>query len=220
MDNIVAIDGPAGSGKSTVAKLLATKIGYNYIDTGAMYRGLTLKAIREGVDLNDEQALTLLAESTELDITDSKSGGIKVMLDGKDVAGLIRTPELTKHVAYVAKVKGVREKMVGCQRSIAARNRCVFEGRDIGTVVFPNAMYKFYIDAELSERVARRCKEMQANGIETSYDELAKDLRIRDHKDMSREIGPLKKAEDAIYIDTTNLSINEVVEKLAGYIKI
>jgi len=215
----VAIDGPAGSGKSTIARLLAQRLEYNYIDTGALYRALTLKAIRQGIDLDDEDALTGLAEETRLDIEDNGSDGMKVMLDNEDVTHLIRTPELTSNVSYVAKVSGVREKMLRCQHGIGGRGRCVFEGRDIGTVVFPDARYKFYLDAEFAERVSRRYKELKQEGVDSSYEEVARDLRIRDHKDMSRDVAPLKKAEGAHYIDTTNMSISESVEKLADFIK-
>lgn len=219
MDSIIAIDGPAGSGKSTMAKLLAKQLSFHYIDTGAMYRALTLKALREGVDLNNERALSSLAEKTELDIINDAEGNLQVRLDGADVTSSIRTPELTNNVAHVARVGAVREKMKERQREIAKRKRCVFEGRDIGTVVFPDAQYKFYLDADFEERVNRRHKELREAGQEVSHEDISKDLKIRDHKDMSREIAPLKRAEDAIYVDTTNMAIDEVVDKLAGYIK-
>jgi len=218
LDDIVAIDGPAGSGKSTVAKLLAGRLGYTYVDTGAMYRALTLKALREKLDLNNEDELTKLAQRTELDIVTDPSDNTIAMLDNNDVSSLIRTPELTSNISYIAKVKGVRERMRESQRRIASRGKCVFEGRDIGTVIFPNAKYKFYLDAEFAERAKRRHKEMLGKGYKTSYEEVAKDLKIRDHKDMNREIAPLKRAEDAVYIDTTNMSITEVVDKLAVHI--
>jgi len=220
LDNIIAVDGPAGSGKSTIAKLLAKQLGFHYIDTGAMYRAFTLKAINKGLDLTKEQALSLLAAETEIDIINDPEGELKVMLDGEDVASLIRTPELTKNVAHVARVEGVREKMKERQHEIAARRNCVFEGRDIGTVVFPEAKYKFYLDADFNERVSRRFKELKERSQEIVHEEISKDLKIRDHKDMSRQIAPLKRAEDAVYIDTTNMDINEVVDKLASYIKV
>lgn len=218
MADIIAIDGPAGSGKSTVAKLLAEKIGYSYIDTGAMYRALTLKALRKAVDFSDEAQLSALSESTELDIISDDSGNIAVMLDGENVASYIRTPELTEKVFYIAKVGAIRFKMKDIQRRIGRRGKSVFEGRDIGTVVFTDAAYKFYIDADFSERVRRRHEELVAKGTPTTLDEVSKDLKIRDHKDMTREIAPLKIADDAVVIDTTNLTISQAVERIAGYI--
>ena len=218
MADIIAIDGPAGSGKSTVAKLLAKKIGYAYIDTGAMYRALTLKALREAVDLNDEEKLSKLFNSTELDIISDKTADIAVMLDGENVTSLIRTPELTEKVAYIARVAAVREKMKDMQRKIGARGESVFEGRDIGTAIFPEAKYKFYVDADFDERSRRRHKELVEKGIDISLDEVSRDLQTRDHKDMTRKIGPLKIADDAMRIDTTNMAIDEAVDKIAGYI--
>src|SRR3989338_5720232 len=144
-DNIIAVDGPAGSGKSTIAKLLAKRLSYTYIDTGAMYRALTLKALRENINLKDGNALIDAAEKTNLDITNDKNGSLKVFLEGEDVTGLIRTPELTEKVSYLAKVEGVRKQMVKLQRKIGKRGNCVIEGRDITTVVFPRAKYKFYL---------------------------------------------------------------------------
>ncbi len=221
MDNIIAIDGPAGSGKSTIACLLARKLKFDYIDTGAMYRAFTLKAVREGLDLNNEEALVALAEKTALDIRqDTGNGdGIKVMLDNEDVALLIRTPQLTKQVSYIAKAAGVREVMKQGQRRIGKRGRCVFEGRDIGTVVFPEATHKFYLDADFNERVSRRYKELLEKSQNVKIDDIDRDLKIRDRKDMTREIAPLLRADDAMYIDTTHLNIDEVVDKIAGYIK-
>jgi len=219
LDSIIAIDGPAGSGKSTVARLLAQKLKFDYIDTGAMYRAFTLKASREGLDLNNVEALITLAEKTELDIRQDAANGIKVMLDNEDVALLIRTPQLTKKVAYIAKVGGVREVMKRNQRRIGSRGGCVFEGRDIGTVVFPEAKHKFYLDADFNERVNRRCKELLEKGQDVLPEDIDRDLKVRDRKDMTREIAPLLRADDAVYIDTTHLNIDEVVDKISGYIK-
>jgi len=216
---IIAIDGPAGSGKSTVSKLIAKSLGLLYMDTGAMYRALTLKAMRRQVDLNDGASLTALARSTAIDLR-QEAGVLKVILDGKDVASLIRTPELTNTVKYIARVPGVRSEMVSLQRAIGQRGGAVLEGRDIGTVVFPKADYKFYLDADVEERVKRRHKELAMDlKQKTDFEDIKKDVMVRDESDMKRSVGALKKAEDAVLIDTTNLSIDGVVEKILSYIK-
>ena len=215
MDDIVPIDGPAGSGKSTVAKLAARKLSFTYVDTGAMYRAVTLKAIREGINLEDKSALIALAQHVELDITNDKKGELKVFLNNEDVTGLIRTPELTAKVAYIARVKDVRKEMVHLQQRIGKRGKCIFEGRDITTVVFPQAKYKFYLDANLKERAKRRHKDLK----DVMLEDVEKDIAIRDHHDKTRQAGPLRRADDALYIDTTELSIEEVVDKVCSYIK-
>jgi cytidylate kinase len=217
-DLVIAIDGPAGSGKSTVSKLIAQKLKLLYIDTGAMYRALTLKAMRQGLDLNDENALVKLATSTRVDLQDD-NGRLRVMLDGKDVAGSIRTPELTSKVRYIAQVDGVRKEMVKLQRMIGERSGAVLEGRDIGTVVFPDADYKFYLDASADERARRRYKELIESGEKVGLDELKKDVIARDESDMKRPVGALRQADDAVLVDTTDLSIEGVVEKMLSYIK-
>jgi cytidylate kinase len=215
---VIAIDGPAGSGKSTVSKKIAGRLGLLYIDTGAMYRALTLKAMRVKADLQDEAALTSLAHSTRIGLEDS-GGELKVFLDGEDVTGLIRTPELTNNVKYIARVPGVRGEMVRLQRAIGDRSGAVLEGRDIGTVVFPDAAYKFYLDADVAERARRRHRELLEKNQKISLEDIKKDVVLRDESDMNRSVGALKKAPDAISIDTTSLSIDEVVEKLVSYIK-
>lgn len=215
---VIAIDGPAGSGKSTVSKMVAKKLGLLYIDTGAMYRALTLKAMRKSVDLKDAAALEELARSTRIDLDEDKDR-LKVMLDGEDVARLIRTPELTNNVKYVAGVAGVRKEMVKLQRKIGERSGSVLEGRDIGTVVFPDADYKFYLDAAVDERAKRRHKELIATDASIRLEEIKRDVVARDDSDIKRQVGALKKARDAILVDTTKLSIDGVVEKLLSYIK-
>lgn len=216
---VVAIDGPAGSGKSTVSKRIAGRLGLLYIDTGAMYRALTLKAMRAGTDLKDEAALVSLAHSTKVGLEES-GGVLKVTLDGEDVTALIRTPELTNNVKYIARVPGVRSEMVRLQRAIGERSGAVLEGRDIGTVVFPDADYKFYLDASIEERARRRHKELVESGAGVKLDEIVKDVAARDDSDMNRSVGALKRAPDAISVDTTSLSIDEVVGKLISYIKV
>jgi len=215
---IIAIDGPAGSGKSTVSKLVAKKLELLYIDTGAMYRALTLKAMRKGLDLKDEAGLADIARTTEIDLEES-AGSIKVILDGEDVTPLIRTPELTNNVKYIARVPAVRAEMVRLQRSIGERSGAVLEGRDIGTVVFPDVDHKFYLDADPDERARRRFKELIESGQDVSVEEIKEDVLSRDESDMTRPVGALKKAPDAILIDTTKLSIQEVVDKILSYIK-
>ena len=211
MGTVIAIDGPAGSGKSTVAKMAAERLGLPYLDTGAMYRALTLKALKEGLDLKDERGLEELAYSAALSLDKDK-----VFLDSVDVTDAIRTPEVTRNTSFIAKVGGLRKRMVQLQRKLASRG-AVVEGRDIGTVVFPDAEKKFYLDADFAERVRRRHKQLAEQGKEIPASRIEKDLKIRDNKDMSREIAPLKKAEDAICIDTTNMTIEEVVEKITKY---
>jgi len=215
---IIAVDGPAGSGKSTVSKLIASRLGLLYIDTGAMYRALTLKAIQSRLDLEDERSLIGLARTTEIDLKD-KGGALKVYLDGKDVTSSIRTHELTNKVRYVARVPGVRERMVDMQRSLAKRGGAVLEGRDIGTVVFPDARFKFYLDADVKERVKRRHRDLLAQGDDMTLELVEKDVVSRDTSDMNRSCGALKRSKDAILIDTTNLTIDEVAAKVLAFIK-
>ena len=215
---IVAIDGPAGSGKSTVSKLIAKSLGLLYIDTGAMYRALTLKAMRQKINLEDAESLSRLAKSTKVDLQEI-GGRLNVFLDGEDVSGFIRTPELTNNVKFIARVPDVRHEMVAQQRLIGCRSSAVLEGRDIGTVVFPDAKYKFYLDADVEERSKRRHKELVEARQTVELGDIKKDVLKRDESDMKRDVGALKKAPDAILIDTTDLSIEGVVEKLLGYIK-
>ena len=215
---VIAIDGPAGSGKSTVSKRIAKSLGILYIDTGAMYRALTLKAMRNKCDLADEGSLTKLAHSIRIDLEVSDCH-LKVILDGEDVSNLIRTPELTNNVKYIARVAGVRHEMVRLQRLIGERHGAVMEGRDIGTIVFPDANYKFYLDADVEERARRRHKELVESGQGVDFEDIKKDVIIRDESDMKRDVGALKKADDAILVDTTHLSIDGVVAKLLSYIQ-
>jgi len=215
---IVAIDGPAGSGKSTVSKRIAKALGLLYIDTGAMYRALTLKAMRLKLDMEDAEALTTLARSTKIDLTE-EGGKPKVYLDGEDVSAPIRTPELTNNVRFVARVPGVRHEMVVLQRAIGERFGAVLEGRDIGTVVFPDAKYKFYLDADVEERSRRRHKELVESNRNVRLEDIKKDVVVRDESDMKRDVGALRKAPDAVFVDTTKLTIEEVVEMILGHIQ-
>lgn len=215
---VVTIDGPAGAGKSTVAKALAGRLGFAYLDTGAMYRALTLKALREGVNLEDEPALAALAQRTTLDIL-GQSGGVKVVLDGEDVSAAIRTLEVTNKTFYIARAPAVRAIMVQWQRDLGTRRSVVVEGRDVGTVVFPSARYKFYLDADAAERARRRVAELQEKGQAVDAVQIHKDLQERDTKDLTRAVGPLKQAADAVKIDSTGLSVEGVVEKILSCIQ-
>lgn len=215
---IIAVDGPAGAGKSTVSRLIAQKLGFLYIDTGAMYRALTLKAIIEGVDAEDSASLIAMAKRTQIDLKNESDGSLKVLLDGKDVTCEIRQPCITKLVSDIAKLKEVREVMLGLQRKLGKGRDSVLDGRDIGTVVFPDARHKFYIDAVFPVRVERRHKELKELGQEINLKEVEDDLHNRDTIDSTREVAPLKKAEDAVYIDTTNMTIQQAVDKVLSYI--
>jgi len=217
---IIAIDGPAGSGKSTVSKLVAKKLGLLYLDTGAMYRALTLKAMRSNLNLEDENALIEMARGTDIKLKAGPgSNRTRVLLDGEDVTLDIRTPELTDRIKYIAKVPGVRECMVKIQRSIGEEKGAVLEGRDTTTVVFPDADYKFYLDADLKERAKRRHKELLSLGLKATLEDVEEDAMQRDISDQTRKAGPLKKAQDAICIDTTKMSIEEVVIRILSEVK-
>ena len=218
----VAIDGPAGSGKSTVARLAAEKLGYRYIDTGAMYRALTLKVMSTGTDLFDEKSIVAVAKTTSIDIPppEDRRGASKVLLDGRDVSEAIRTMEVTVNVKHVCKLYEVRKKLVAMQRQMAVdSDGSVMEGRDIGTVVLKDARYKFYIDASFDRRVERRFNEIVAKGGTADKKTVADDLKLRDHTDKTRDVGPLKKASDATLIDTTDLDVEEVVNIIVAHVR-
>ncbi|MFH1593431.1 MAG: (d)CMP kinase [Candidatus Omnitrophota bacterium] len=216
---VIAIDGPAGSGKSTVAKQVAVELGFLYIDTGAMYRALTLKAMNNKLDFNDEEALVALSRDTDIELKQSE-GSLVVYLDKVDVTDKIRTMEVTGNVKLVAPIKDVRETMVRMQRKLGSRSTgAVLEGRDIGTVVFPEAKYKFYLDASFDTRVKRRFDEFREKGISISREEVQDDVRSRDDSDMTRSIGPLKKSEDAIVIETTDMIVQEVVDRILDEVR-
>ncbi len=216
---IITIDGPAGAGKSTVAKTLARRLNVTYLDTGAMYRALTLKALREGLPLEYEQRLVELAQGTTLDLKSIGPGELRIYLDGEDVSEEIRSSEVTNNTFYIARAPRVRQIMVDWQRRIGRKTDTVVEGRDIGTVVFPDAQYKFYLDADFEERARRRIKELRDKGKPVNDGELKDELQDRDHKDFTRTVGPLKQAADAVRIDSTGLSVDEVVAEILRHIK-
>jgi cytidylate kinase len=218
-DLIITIDGPAASGKSTVARLLADRLNASFLDTGAMYRAVTLAAMRAGVDLNDEQKLLDVMQKHEFQFSD-QAGKMIVHIDGSDVTEDIRSPEVTANARYIAAAPKVRERFVQMQRQFAAgRQKIVTEGRDQGTVAFPDADVKFYLTADLAERARRRQAELDArDSSRATSDEkdIQKAIEQRDKSDESRAFGPLKPAEDAIIVDTTNMSIEQVVSMLAA----
>lgn len=211
---IIAVDGPAGAGKSTISKLIAKKLNINYIDTGAMYRAVTYKCLSEGVDVKNEEAVIEVAKRTDIDFRDNN-----IYLDSKIVNEEMRTREVSANVSDVAKIKEVRYLMVDVQREIGTRNDVILDGRDIGSYVFPNADYKFFLVATPEERGKRRYKELCEKGYEGTLEEIIKDIEKRDEIDSNREFAPLKKADDAIEIDTTGLGIDEVVEAVVSNIK-
>lgn len=215
----IAIDGPAGAGKSTIAKIIAESLKITYLDTGAMYRAVALKAIRNGIDTKDEDSLVKMLEDTDISISYEQNNQI-VYLDGEDVTKQIRTPDVSIGASNVAVVPQVRIKMVELQRKIAEERSVVMDGRDIGTYVLPNADVKIFLTASVEVRARRRYNELLEKGTNNiSYDDVLKDVIYRDKNDSSRDFAPLKKAEDAIEIDTTELNIDEVVEKIKNIIK-
>ncbi|HHT49162.1 MAG TPA: (d)CMP kinase [Firmicutes bacterium] len=210
----IAIDGPAGSGKSTVAKRVAEALGILYLDTGAMYRAVTLKALREGILPTDEEKLAVLAGETDLAFVQAADGTYHLFMDGQDVSAEIRSAVVTRNVSAVSAVPRVREVLVKQQQIIAGQGGVVMDGRDIGTVVLPQADLKIYLTASLEERARRRWLEMKAKGFTGTKEEIAEDLKRRDAYDAGRAVSPLKPAPDSINIDTSALRIEEVVERI------
>lgn len=216
---IVAIDGPAGTGKGTVAKLISERLDFVYIDTGAMYRCITLKMIRENISLNEEEKIKDLLERTKITFK-NLSDKQHVYLDGEDVSDLIRKPNVNELVSPVSAIKIIRIKMVELQRKLGEEGNVIMEGRDITTVVFPNAEVKIYLDAKLEIRAARRYKELVERGNNVTYEDTLESIRKRDKNDMEKEMGALKIAEDAVVIDTSNMTIEEVYDKIKEIIEL
>jgi cytidylate kinase len=215
---IVAIDGPAGAGKSTVARRLAAALGYTYIDTGAMYRAVALVAGRREVSLDDSEGLTHLARALDFAfVPDGETP--RLLVNGEDVSRAIRTPEISRGSSLVSRWPGVRSALVRQQQRLAEAGGVVMEGRDIGTVVFPNARVKIYLTATVDERARRRCAELQGTDQPPSLEDVRREVEERDRRDMEREHSPLRKAEDAVEFYTDGLTIEEVVERLAGLVR-
>ncbi|MFH9456075.1 (d)CMP kinase [Staphylococcus ureilyticus] len=206
----IALDGPAAAGKSTIAKLVAAKLSMVYVDTGAMYRAITYKYLQ----LNKTENFSELVESTELSLTYDEEKGQRVILDNQDVTDCLRENDVTNHVSYVSSKESVRSFAVEKQQELAQQKGIVMDGRDIGTVVLPDADLKIYMIASVEERALRRQKDNELRDIQSTVEQLKKEIAERDHYDMNREISPLKKADDAITIDTTGMSIEEVTDKI------
>jgi cytidylate kinase len=212
---IVAIDGPAGSGKSTLARRIAERLGYLYIDTGAMYRAVALWALRNGTSLEDHHRLETLAESATIHLFSDHA----VFLNGEDVTEAIRAPEISQAASRVSAIAGVRRAMVRKQREMAELTSVVMEGRDIGSVVFPDAEVKIFLDADVEVRGGRRLAELAAKGVETTRDQVLQEMRERDQRDRSRAEAPLMQAPDAMYVDTSGLTIEQVEEELLRVVR-
>ena len=215
---IIAIDGPSGAGKSTLAKRLARNLGYTYLDTGAMYRALALKILRQGLDLGDATSLGKIVGATEIDLAERK-GNLQVLLDGEDVSALIRTPEVSQMASKTSAFPVVRKRMLELQRALGQKGSVVAEGRDIGTVIFPEAEVKIYLDASVRERARRRYQELREAGREVSLEETVREMEERDKRDSERDLAPLRKAEDALAIDSSALTADAVTERVMLAIK-
>lgn len=214
----IALDGPSGSGKSTLAKGLSEKLNILYLDTGAMYRAAACKALSLGIDTLDEKGVASFIDGIDLEIR-YIDGAQHTFLDKKDVSLRIREPEVSMAASNISSLKCVRLKMVEMQRAIAKSMSCILDGRDIGSFVLPDAKYKFYITAAPEVRTARRKAELESRGFKVNFDELLKEIEQRDYNDKHRNFAPLVQAEDAVYIDTSDMSAQEVLERILSYIK-
>ena len=213
----IALDGPSGSGKSTVAGILAKKLDILHLDTGAMYRACALEALKRNIDCLDEDAVKGFISDIDL-VIKYENGGQKTILDGEDVSLKIRDNKVSLMSSNISSLPIVREKMVEMQRKVAAENPCILDGRDIGTVVLPHAEYKFFITATSEVRARRRFNELTEKGQQVDYEQLLQEMIKRDYNDSHRKIAPLKQADDAILIDTSNMTVSEVVEKILSII--
>ena len=212
---VVAIDGPAGSGKGTITKLVADKLNLIYIDSGATYRCVALACLRNNIKLDEKDKIIKLTKTLNIDF-DNKQ---RTFLNGEDVSSLIRTKEVTNIVSQISSIAQVREILVDLQRKMSQGKDVIMEGRDITTVVFPNAEFKFYLDASVEERAKRRFLQNKEMNINTTMDEIIENIKMRDYNDMHKEVGSLTRTDEQIYIDSTNMTIDEVVLKIVSYIK-
>lgn len=214
MRNVITIDGPSGSGKGTVSRIIADRLGYEYLDTGALYRAVAWKVRQDGIDPDDEQALKAILKKISIAFTDSR-----ITVDGRDVSREIRTAEIGELSSRVSARPVVRDGLFALQREICLRGNVVIEGRDTGTAIFPESENKFYLDAGIEERARRRFEELKAGDPEMTMEKTVEDIRKRDTRDASRESSPLRKSDDMIYIDSTDLSIEEVVKKIIASLR-
>ena len=214
----IAIDGPAGAGKSTIAKLVAKKLGYIYVDTGAMYRTMALACYRDGIDSNDEENVIKKCQSVEVSL-DYDNGVQKVFLNGEDVSSEIRQEAIGNITSAIAVYTPVREIHVNMQKNIASKNNVVMDGRDIGTAVLPNADLKIYLTASVKTRAKRRYNELVEKNVQCNIEDIEKDIEERDYRDMHRDVSPLVQAEDAKYLDSSDMTIEEVVNAIIDYTK-
>ena len=211
----IAIDGPAATGKSTTAKILAKKLSFIYIDTGAMYRAMGLYFIENNISLDDEGTINKVCNDVVIDIY-YENGEQQINLNGRNVTKLIRTDEVSRYASVASTYQKVREKLVSLQQELAKKNSVIMDGRDIGTVVLPDAELKIFLTASCEERARRRYEEFKEKGLDVTLEEVSADLKERDHRDSTRSNSPLKQADDAILIDTTNMGIDEVIQKIEG----
>jgi cytidylate kinase len=213
---LITIDGPAGAGKTTVSRALADRLGYRYIDTGALYRGIALAAKNQGINPQDDDDLIQLCGNLDLNFV-KQDKGLGLFLDGKDISDRIRTPEITMMASAVSARPVVREFLLGLQKDLGREKAAVFEGRDMGTVVFPEADLKFFLNASTRTRARRRYEEQKTRSSQT-LDEVERDIERRDHNDSTRDVAPLKPAEDAIVIDSTEMKVDEVVDFMVSHL--
>ncbi len=213
LKKVVAIDGPAGAGKSSVARRVAQALGFRFLDTGAMYRAATWRALAHHVNLDEPEAIASAARDMQLELHES-AAGLRVLVDGTDVTEAIRSPEVTRQIYILDQNPAVRAHLVELQRAFAAQGPTVAEGRDMGTVVFPESLCKIFLDASLDERTRRRARELEANGHSADFESLKREIHERDEKTRNRTVAPLRRADDAVYLDTTGMTADEVVDSI------